>query len=229
MFRRAQLHYGRQPKPMTPYQKAARVWDDRIGSARVQAHNWRLIAFGVLLLAFLLAASLAWQAGRSRITPYVVEVNSTGQVRSIGPATEIYRPSDALIAHHLARFVGNVRALPTDPVVVRRNWLEAYDYAAGAAVNTLNAYARDHDPFAALGRESRTVEVTSVVRASKRSFELRWIERVYANGALARTERHTATTEIVLEPPRDTRTLHKNPLGIYVRALNWSRDFTTEE
>ena len=45
MFRRASIHYGRTPDPETPYQKAAQVWDERIGSARVQARNWRLIAF----------------------------------------------------------------------------------------------------------------------------------------------------------------------------------------
>jgi type IV secretion system protein VirB5 len=27
------------------------VWDERIGSARVQAKNWRLMAFGCLTLA----------------------------------------------------------------------------------------------------------------------------------------------------------------------------------
>ena len=50
-FRRAGTRYGRTPEPETPYQKAAQVWDERIGSARVQARNWRLIAFGNLILA----------------------------------------------------------------------------------------------------------------------------------------------------------------------------------
>ena len=49
LFRRASVRYGRTPEPETPYQKAAQVWDERIGSARVQARNWRLIAFGNLL------------------------------------------------------------------------------------------------------------------------------------------------------------------------------------
>ena len=46
MFKRSAVHYGRTPEPVTPYQKAAQVWDERIGSARVQAKNWRLMAFG---------------------------------------------------------------------------------------------------------------------------------------------------------------------------------------
>ena len=50
-FRRASMRYGRTPEPETPYQKAAQVWDERIGAARVQAKNWRLMAFGSLILS----------------------------------------------------------------------------------------------------------------------------------------------------------------------------------
>ena len=55
MFRRPSIRYGKTPEPETPYQRAAQVWDDRIGSARVQAKNWRLMAFGCLSLALLMA------------------------------------------------------------------------------------------------------------------------------------------------------------------------------
>jgi type IV secretion system protein VirB5 len=37
-FKRSTLRYGETPEPVTPYQKVAQVWDERIGSARVQAH-----------------------------------------------------------------------------------------------------------------------------------------------------------------------------------------------
>ena len=39
MFKRPSTHYGKTPEPETPYQRAAQVWDDRIGGARVQAKN----------------------------------------------------------------------------------------------------------------------------------------------------------------------------------------------
>ena len=50
MFKRPAIHYGKSPEPETPYQRASQVWDDRIGSARVQARNWRFMAFGSLAL-----------------------------------------------------------------------------------------------------------------------------------------------------------------------------------
>jgi type IV secretion system protein TrbF len=37
MFRRPNIRYGKTPEPETPYQRAGQVWDERIGSARVQA------------------------------------------------------------------------------------------------------------------------------------------------------------------------------------------------
>ena len=51
MFRGPNIRYGTTPEPETPYQRAGQVWDDRIGSARVQAKNWRLAFFGMLVLS----------------------------------------------------------------------------------------------------------------------------------------------------------------------------------
>lgn len=223
-FRRAGVRYSETPQPETPYQRAGQVWDERLGASRAQARNWRLMAFASLGLSLLMGTGLVWQAGRSSITPYVVEVDKQGDVRAVGAAAEAYTPSDAQIANHLARFVSDVRALPLDPIVVRQDWLEAYDYATDRGAAALNEYARTNDPFAKVGRQSVAVEITSVVRASPGSFQVRWIERRYENGALAATERWTAILSIVLQPPANEAQLRKNPLGIYVNGLNWSRE-----
>ncbi len=224
MFKRSTTAYGQTPNPVTPYQKAAQVWDERIGSARVQAKNWRLMAFGCLALALGLSGGVIWQAGQSNITPYVVEVDRLGDVRTVGPAIETYKPSDAQIAYHLARFIENVRSLSLDPIVVRQSWLRAYDYATTQGANTLNEYARTNDPFSNVGKRTITVDVTSVVRSSADSFEIRWREQSFENGLLASTKRYTAVVSLAMQRPRTEETLRKNPLGIYVHALNWSKD-----
>lgn len=229
MFKRTTQRYGSTPEPVTPYQKAAQVWDERIGSARVQARNWRLMAFGCLSLALGLAGGLVWQSGKSRVTPYVVEVDKLGAVQTVGPATEPYRPTDAQIAYHLARFIGNVRSLPMDPVVLRQNWLEAYAYATDRAAAFLNDHARANDPFKAAGERSVSVQVTSVVRVSDGSFQVKWTEQAFRQGALARTERWTAILTILVRPPADADALRRNPLGLFVTGLNWSRELNPGE
>lgn len=227
VFRRPATHYGASPAPETPYQKAGQVWDERIGSARVQARNWRLMALGLLLALVMSTGALVWRSLQSAVTPYVVEVGSDGAVRAIAPATGAYDPSDAQIAHHLATFIQNVRALSVDPVVVRQNWLKAYDMVTDRAAATLNAYARENDPFADIGRRSRSVDVVSVVRMTETSFQARWLEKTYENGALTGARRFTGHFTLVQDTPRDAATLRANPLGIYIHSLNWGEDIVT--
>ena len=224
MFRRPSVRYGSTPEPITPYQKAAQVWDERIGSARVQARNWRLMAMGCLALSAGLSAALAWQSTRSSVVPYVVEVENLGAAQAVAPALAEYRPTDPQIAWHLARFVEHVRQVPADPIVLRQNWLRAYDFATDRGAVALNDHARVNDPFAQVGDTQISIEVSSVIRASDTSFRVAWIERRYENGQLATTERWTAILSVVIQPPRDAERLRANPLGVYVHAINWSRE-----
>ena len=226
-FKRPQVRYADTPQPATPYQSAAQAWDERIGSARVQAHNWRLMALGSLVLSFVFSSILLWLGRSGTAVPYIVEIDRQGGARAIGPAAEVYRPTDAQIAFHLARFIESVRSLSIDPVVVRQSWLKAYDFVTSTAAVTLNAYARDNDPFAKVGRETVSVEVTSVVRASDASFQIRWAERSFEGGAPKDTRRLTGIFTVVVVAPRTAEQITRNPLGIYVHAFNWSQDLTT--
>ncbi|WP_308720786.1 conjugal transfer protein TrbF [Komagataeibacter xylinus] len=224
MFRRPTVRFGKTPEPETPYHKAGQVWDDRIGSARVQARNWQLAFFGCLALSGGLSAGLVWQSARGTITPWVVQIDHLGQAQAVGPATAAYRPTDPQIAWYLARFISEVRGIPADPVVLRQNWLDAYNYVTDRGALALNDYARTSDPFSQIGKMQVAVEIASVIRASDDSFRVEWIERRYVDGALAATERWSAILTIVVTTPTDADRLRKNPLGIYVHALNWSRE-----
>jgi type IV secretion system protein TrbF len=224
MFKRPSVRYGRTPEPETPYQKAAQVWDERIGSARVQAKNWRLMAFGSLMLSGGLASGLVWQSLRGTVTPWVVQVDHLGQAQAVAPADGSYQPTDPQIAFHLARFIEDVRGLPADGIVLRQDWLRAYDFTTDRGAAALNDYARTNDPFASLGKLQISVEVTSVIRASPISFRVAWIQRSYENGSLGTTERWTAILTVVVDTPRDADRLRKNPLGLYVNAINWSKE-----
>lgn len=226
-FKRTQQRYGETPEPATPYQRAGQLWDERIGSARVQAKNWRLMSFGSLGLSIALAGGLIWQSMQSRVTPYVVQVDKLGEVQAVGPAGQSYKPTDAQFAWYLARFITDVRALSSDPVIVRKNWLEAYDYATDHGAVFLNQFAQANDPFKAVGERTVSVQVTSVVRASDTSFQVKWVEQTYEHNALAKTERWTAIASVITQVPNTAEVLRKNPLGLYVNGLNWSRELDT--
>jgi type IV secretion system protein VirB5 len=226
-FRRAAQRYGTTPAPVTPYQKAAQLWDERIGTARVQARNWRLMALGGLLLSVGLSAGLLWQSMQSRVVPYVVEVDHLGEPRALQPADKDYQPTEPQIAWHLAHFISNVRTVSLDPVLMRENWLSAYDFVTPRAARFLGDYARAADPFASVGSKTVSVQVTSVVRASDRSFEVKWTESEYQRGSLESTSRWTAILSVVTRPPANAAVLRKNPLGLYIDTIDWSQEVDT--
>jgi type IV secretory pathway TrbF-like protein len=227
-FKRSVQRYGRTPPPETPYQRAGQLWDDRIGSARVQARNWRLMAFGSLVLTAGTSAALAWQSLQSRVTPYVVEVDRLGEARAVQPADVEYRPTDPQVAWHLSHFIANVRSVSLDPVLMRRDWLEAYDFATKRGAQFLGDYARTASPFANVGERTVSVQVTSVVRASDKSFQVKWTETAFERGSQSGTSRWTAILTTATRPPASADVLRKNPLGIYVDAIDWSRELDGE-
>ena len=224
LFRRSATHYGKTPQPETPYQRAAQVWDERIGSARVQARNWRYMAFGSLILGAGFAGALVWQSARGTVVPWVVQVDALGEAQAVAPASADYEPTDPQIAFHLGRFIEQVRSIPADPIIVRQNWLRAYEFTTDRGAAALNDFARANDPFTRVGRQQIAVEVSSVIRASPGSFRVAWTERHYENGQLSTTERWTAILTVVIQTPRSAERLRANPLGIYVNAISWSRE-----
>ena len=224
LFKRSATHYGKSPQPETPYQKAAQVWDERIGSARVQARNWRYMAFASLILAAGFAGALVWQSARGTVVPWVVQVDALGEAQAVAPASADYEPTDPQIAFHLGRFIEQVRSIPADPIIVRQNWLRAYEFTTDRGAAALNDFARANDPFTRVGRQQIAVEVSSVIRASPGSFRVAWTERHYENGQLSTTERWTAILTVLIQTPRSAERLRANPLGIYVNAISWSRE-----
>ena len=108
--------------------------------------------------------------------------------------------------------------------MLRQNWLDAYNYITDKGALALGDYARTADPFSKIGKTQVSVEVSSVIRASDDSFRVAWTERHYVDDALASTERWSAILTITVQTPTNADRLKKNPLGVYVHALNWSKE-----
>jgi len=109
-------------------------------------------------------------------------------------------------------------------VLMRQAWLSAYDFTTRRGAAFLGDYARRADPFGQVGERTVSVQVTSVVRASDRSFQVKWIETAYERGAQTGTSHWTAILTVVMTPPWSADILRKNPLGIYVDAIDWSQE-----
>ena len=185
------------------------------------------MAFGGLALSAGLSGGLLWQSLQSRVVPFVVAVDRLGEPEAIQPADRDYQPTDPQVAWHLAHFIADVRSVSLDPVLMRADWLEAYDFTTARGARFLSDYARTADPFGSVGTRTVSVQVTSVVRASDRSFQVKWTETSFDRGSLAGTSRWTAMVSVVMRPPASAEVLRRNPLGLYVDSIDWSQELDT--
>lgn len=212
------------PAPDTPYRRAQQEWDARMGSAVLSARSWRMTAFAGLGLAAGLGAALTFVALDQRTFVHVVEVSPEGQVMQVRAADGRWSPTSTQIAHHLGRFVRLVRSLPTDGVVLRENWLEAYRFLTPQAAAQLSEIARQDDPFLSLGRVGRTVHIRSIMARSGNTWEVTWVERATNVTGTNSGEVYSGVFTVTTRAPRSADEVAANPLGLLISDFSWSRE-----
>jgi type IV secretion system protein VirB5 len=222
-FRAPAKSYAPQPAD-TPYRRAQQEWDARMGSAVLSARTWRRMAFAALGLSAALGVALTAVALQRRTFVYVVEVAPEGQVLSVRTADNEWTPNEAQTAYFIGHFVRLTRSLPTDAIVLRENWLEAYRFLTPQAATQLNDIARQDDPFAQVGTMGRVVHVRSIVQRSAGSWQVAWTEET--SGASGTPERasYTGLFSVRHAPPRNAEQIATNPLGLFITDFSWSRD-----
>ena len=221
-FRAPVKNFAPEP-PETPYRRAQAEWDARMGSAVLSARSWRRIAFAGLAATALAVVGATAIALQQRTYVHVVEVDPQGQVLSVRAADREWTPIEAQTAYHIGRFVRLVRSLPTDGVVLRENWLEAYRFLTPRAAAQLTEIARQDDPFLSLGRVGRTVYIRSIIARSDNSYEVSWIERSTNGSGSNVGEAYSGVFTVTTRPPRNADDIAVNPLGLLISDFSWSR------
>jgi type IV secretion system protein VirB5 len=211
----------------TPYMRARQEWDSRMGSVVVQAKNWRLATFASLGVTLVSVAGLIYVGARPKLVPHIVQIDSLGAARYMGPAAQSvseYAPSDATLKYHLRRFLEDTRTLSSDSAVVRRNWLEAYALVTPRGANMLSAYVSGSDPFKRAASERVTLEVAAMLRASADSWQIDWRETSWDKaGAPSPAVVWRGMFRVLREIPKTEEAMAKNPIGLYVDEFHWDK------
>jgi type IV secretory pathway TrbF-like protein len=210
--------------PVTSYEKAEGVWDNVIGSARVQAYNWRLMAIIMTFTCLCLVGALVFMSTKSSVQPYVIEVGPDG-ARAVGLAKDVnYIPKEQEIKYFLSQFVLKTRSLPSDPVVSKQNWTTAYSLMRPEAGTKMTSIVQKDNIVAKVGRETIQVNLSVIIPLSQDSWQIRWNEDVYTNGALKESYKMSGVFTVEFGTPKDEKELLTNPLGIYIKDFSWSRE-----
>jgi len=214
----------------SPFFRAKEEWDNRIGSSVARAKNWRVAFFLSIALVLVLSGTNLYQVMTVRIHPVVITVNSeTGQPKVIGKIEDTkYVPKEQEIKYFIGSFIQNVRAVPADPVVIKKNWFTAYSFLRSKASNYLNHLANnDSDsPLKKIGAETITIKPISILRVNNSdSYQARWKEmRFDSGGSLLEEYTMTGVFTISFETPSNMEILSVNPLGIFIENFQWNKE-----
>lgn len=220
------------PEPNSRWQKAKREWQDVIGNLKAQSHNWRVIALCNALCCLLLIGGLIYQSAKSTVTPYVIEVDSsTGLARNIGPVkAQSYTPKEVEVKYFLSQFITNIRSVPLDAIVYKRNWVTAYKMMRQAAAAKMSAINNTENTISLLGKETVQPKILSLVPISKNSYQARWVEESYTlSGGEKASVIWNGVFTFEFGQPENEEELAVNPLGIYILDFSYSKEAATKK
>jgi type IV secretory pathway TrbF-like protein len=212
----------------TPYLRARQEWDLRMGSAVVQAKNWRLATFASLASVLASSVGMIYLGAQPKAVPHIIEVDRLGAASYHGPVGQSdYVPTEAVITYHLRRFVEDTREISSDLAVLKRNWLDAYTLLTPRGGNMLSAFVQkpENDPFRRAQEERVTVEILSAVRAAGDTWQIDWRESSWDKGGspLGAPVIWRAMLRTVVALPKTAEAMRNNPIGLYIDELHWDR------
>lgn len=215
-------------KPVvSPFTMAKTEWDNRIGNARVQAYNWRMIAFVMGLITLMAVGGIIFMSTKAKVVPYVVEIGQDGGVETVSKVNEVkYIPKLVQVKHFLNEFVLKARNVSTDPVVYKQNWLLVYSFLTQAASGKMNDTIKAENQVGRLGKKQTVQTQVKVINPiSDNTYQIRWSEEVFeADGSRSESYNMTGLFTIELGTPKDEKELINNPLGIYIKDFAWSKE-----
>lgn len=223
---RASTELGEAATPPSPYLTAGNLRANAYLDLAKTLTNYRLLALALLAVDLVLVGTVVWQSTRTRITPYVVELDAYGNAVAFGAAERLASPDHALLVHEISRWVRHVRTVTLDPEVQRRSILDAYAYTGARANRLLNDFFRHRAPFALAERATVSVQVTSVLALTEaeRTFQVQWRESEREiSGGVEEISRWQALITVDVDPPERVEEVVTNPLGIRVVDFDWTR------
>jgi type IV secretion system protein VirB5 len=211
--------------PDNPYLAARQEWTERYGSYVKAASSWRIVGVTGMLLAVISTSYALYQSTQVKLVPYIVEVDKLGSTVSAGFPQQIEYADPRVVRATLGDFVTNFRSVTPD-AVVQKGYIDrtyALLRTSDPATEKINDWFRSNSPFDKARTMTVAVEVNNIVPLSDKSYQIDWTEYERdRKGKEMGTHRFRAIATVTLTPPQDEAVIRLNPIGLYIRDLDWT-------
>jgi type IV secretion system protein TrbF len=211
--------------PENPYLAARMEWTERYGSYTKSAAAWRLVGILGLSLGGIGFAYALYLSTQVKLVPYVVEVDKLGSAVTAGFPQQIAYADVRVVRATLGNFIAAFRSITPDAVVQKQYIDRTYALLRSPDPSTakINAWFRGNSPVEKAKTSTVAVEVNNIVALSNQTYQIDWTEYERdRSGKEVATRRFRGIATVTLTPPQDEATIRLNPIGLYVRDLDWT-------
>jgi type IV secretion system protein VirB5 len=206
------------------YLNGRREFLERYGDFIVQAKNWRLAAMLSMVVAIIMGVGFVITSTRSHVTPYVIYLNKSGNLRDI----KLLRPESEVSAPEMRYFINeyinylfsNTGSKMDERYRVRKLLYETIPPASATVIHVL----KGHNPFKE--KKLRMVHISYILQHGASSlYDVAFsVETLSKNGSfVVLTVNYKALLNIVVNPPKDMKVAVNNPMGIYVKSFSYTK------
>jgi len=205
---------------------------DRLQSLALSNIGLQVIAIALALVCITFAARDAYNSKQSKFVPYVVKENQHGESSYAGMVEKAEKPDDATIRATLSAWISNAKMVTPDIALQRKAIFAVYGHMKqdDPAATKMSAYLNadpERTPFKRATRESVSAEVQYVIRQTKDTWQVDWLEKRYdrTGAPIGTPTKWRALVEVYTTDPDPDATVSDlllNPRWIYVRDWNWA-------
>ncbi|NRP21813.1 hypothetical protein LPJGGPFB_05072 [Ensifer adhaerens] len=211
--------------PENPYLAARQEWNERYGSYVRSAIAWRVIGVTSLVMATIGFGYALYQSTEVKLVPYIVEVDKLGTSVNAGFPEQIAYADARVVRATLGSFISSFRSVTPDAVVQKQYIDRTYALlrTADPATEKVNAWFRGNSPFEHARRATVAVEVNNIVALSNQTYQIDWTEfERDRKGKETGSRRFRAIATVTLTAPQDENVIRLNPIGLYLKDLDWT-------
>lgn len=208
--------------------KAQEFWNEIFGRAIKSKRNWRSMAFILALVLLAAIAGLTWQGSQSKVIPYVVVLDKSGQELHTGIVEKSSTLDIKITKKEIGSFIRNNRLASVDRQLMLQNidWVYAHMLPNTPAFKKVNAYFKENNPFELIEKETRIVDqITSVLPVTKNTWAIEWQEttRNATSAEILEVGKYKAIITVSKKDPETARQWKFNPFGVWIVDIEWEK------
>lgn len=213
-----------------PYLNGTRTWNDFISGQVAQRKMWQVTALTSLMCMMLCIMGVIYIGSQSKITPYIVEVDSLGRSQFMGVIPTYENIDQRVINVILTDFISDYRTISSDVDLGIKfiNRLFAKLDPNDTAHTKIAEQFSKNNPIEEGKSKTVDVKVTAILQISPQSYAIEWTETTRDRSRSGKITDIGKYKSIVTVKNTDTSNmsfeqLQNNPVGLYITDFSLQR------